>query len=86
MPVVPCTLSHNWAQYTPTCHTGSQCRWYYHPLSPVSLCLATVAALLSQHACLAATEGLCWVLSMTLLAGSKSYVFVGLVNIKQLLR
>ncbi len=30
-------------------------------------------------------EGLCWVLPVTLLTGSKSYVFVERVNIKQLL-
>lgn len=84
-PVAPWTLPHNWALYTPTCHTGSHCRWYYHPLSPVTLCLAAVAGLLSQCVCLTSAEGLCWVLPMTLLTGSKSYVFVELVNIKQLL-
>lgn len=87
IPVVPCTVSHNWALHTPTCHTGSHCHWYYRPLSPVSLCLATVAvALVPACVCLTGTEGLCRVLCMTWLTGTESYVFVGLVNIKQLLR
>lgn len=87
IPVVPCTVSHNWALHTPTCHTGSHCHWYYRPLSPVSLCLATVAvALVPACVCLTGTEGLCRVLCLTWLTGTESYVFVGLVNIKQLLR
>lgn len=33
MPVALSTCSSNWALYTPTCHSGSYCCWYYGPLS-----------------------------------------------------
>ena len=85
MPVAPCTVSHNWAPYSPTCHTGSHCCWYYRLFCPVSLCFGTVVGLFSQHVSLVGTVGVCWVLPMISLSGSKSYVFVKFVSIQQLL-
>lgn len=86
MPVAPCACSNNWALYTRTCHMDFYSCWYYCPLFPVSCLFGRCGtALVPECLCCWHWRCLLGLTHVTLLATSKSYVFVELVNIKQLL-